>query len=107
MAPALIKIARDRGDPFAAREQVFRTRHPEVTQAVDEALMPRRASSAWISPQHHVGLGVEKRADQALVLVQNGPTMPAKRAGAVLPLSRTRRMRLTAADGLTAKRCAA
>ena len=29
----LRKIAREGGDPFAAREQVFSTRHPEVTQA--------------------------------------------------------------------------
>src|SRR5215212_6675180 len=37
-ARALRKIARDGGDPFAAREQVFRTRHPEVMQAANEAI---------------------------------------------------------------------
>src|SRR5215217_5514490 len=34
----LRKIAREGGDPFAIREQVFNTVHPEVTAAVDEAL---------------------------------------------------------------------
>src|SRR5215211_525645 len=33
-AKMLRKIAREGGDPFAAREQVCGTRHPEVTQAV-------------------------------------------------------------------------
>ena len=32
-ARALRKIARDGGDPFVAREQVFKTGHPEVTQS--------------------------------------------------------------------------
>ena len=37
-AKMLRKIARDGGDPLAAREHVFSTRHPEVTQAVNETL---------------------------------------------------------------------
>ena len=37
-ARALRKIARDGGDPFAAREQVFHTHHPEVTAAANEAI---------------------------------------------------------------------
>ena len=37
-AKMLRKIARDGGDPVAARDQVFRTRHPEVTQAVNDTL---------------------------------------------------------------------
>ena len=41
------------------------------------------------------------------MLVQNGTTVPPKRAGAQEPLSRTRRIRLIAADGLTSKRKAA
>jgi hypothetical protein len=34
----LRKIAREGGDPITARDQVFRTRHPEVTQAVNDTL---------------------------------------------------------------------
>ena len=34
----LRKVARDGGDPLSARDQVFRTRHPEVTQAVNDTL---------------------------------------------------------------------
>ncbi len=34
----LRNIARAGNDPFADREQVFSTRHPEVTQAVSETL---------------------------------------------------------------------
>ena len=37
-AKMLRTIARDGGDPMAARDQVFRTRHPEVTQAVNDTL---------------------------------------------------------------------
>ena len=37
-AKMLRKIAREGGDPLAARDQVFRTRHPEVTQAVNDTL---------------------------------------------------------------------
>src|SRR5215213_8753641 len=35
-AQALRRIAREGGDPSAAREEVFNTVHPEVTAAVDE-----------------------------------------------------------------------
>src|SRR5215218_4620481 len=37
-AKLLRKIAREGGDPLAARDQVFRTRHPEVTQAVNDTI---------------------------------------------------------------------
>src|SRR5687767_4591444 len=37
-ARVLRKIARDGGDPFAAREQVFTMRHPEVARAVNESV---------------------------------------------------------------------
>src|SRR5215212_11505769 len=37
-ARALRKIARQGGDPLAIRDQVIRTRHPEVTQAVNDNL---------------------------------------------------------------------
>jgi hypothetical protein len=37
-AQALRKIAREGGDPFVVREQVFNKVHPEVIAAVDEAL---------------------------------------------------------------------
>jgi hypothetical protein len=37
-ATLLRKIARDGGDPVAARDQVFSTRHPDVTQAVNDTL---------------------------------------------------------------------
>ena len=37
-ARRLRKVARQGGDPFAVREQVFSTRHPEVTQAQREAV---------------------------------------------------------------------
>jgi hypothetical protein len=43
-ARRLRKVARQGGDPFAAREQVFSTRHPDVTQAQKEtADLPRNA----------------------------------------------------------------
>lgn len=34
----LHRIVREGGDPFAAREQVFRTRHPDVTNPVNQTL---------------------------------------------------------------------
>ena len=37
-AKLLRKVARDGGDPLSARDQVFRTRHPEVIQAVNDTL---------------------------------------------------------------------
>jgi Arm DNA-binding domain len=37
-ARRLRKVAREGGDPFAEREQVFSAAHPEVIQAVDETL---------------------------------------------------------------------
>jgi hypothetical protein len=37
-AQRLRKVARQGGDPFAVREQVFSTRHPEVTQAQRETV---------------------------------------------------------------------
>jgi hypothetical protein len=37
-ARRLRKVAREGGDPFAVREQVFSTRHPEVTQAQRETV---------------------------------------------------------------------
>ncbi len=37
-ARRLRKVAHEGGDPFAAREQVFSTRHPEVTQAQRETV---------------------------------------------------------------------
>ena len=37
-ARRLRKVARQGGDPFAVREQVFSTHHPEVTQAQRETV---------------------------------------------------------------------
>src|SRR5215212_86920 len=47
-AQALRTIARDGGDPFTARAEVFSTRHPEVTQAVNEALALLRKAGVTI-----------------------------------------------------------
>jgi hypothetical protein len=48
-ARTLRKIAREGGDPFAAREQVCWTRHPEVTQAVNETLELLRKAGVVIN----------------------------------------------------------
>ena len=47
-ARRLRKIARDGGDPFAGREQVFSTRHPEVTQAVSQTFDLFRTASVGV-----------------------------------------------------------
>ena len=46
---ALWKIAREGGDPFAARQQVCWTRHPEVTRAVSETLALLRQANICTS----------------------------------------------------------
>ena len=56
----LRKIARDGGDPFAAREQVVRARHPEVTQAVNETLDLLRKAGVVINDVILSKLGVSE-----------------------------------------------
>jgi hypothetical protein len=57
-ARRLRKIARDGGDAFAARDQVCRMRHPEVTQAVNETLELLRKAGVAINDVILSKLGV-------------------------------------------------
>ena len=59
-ARRLRKIARDGGNPFAAREQVCKTLHPEVTQAVNETLELLRKAGAVINDVILSKLGVSE-----------------------------------------------
>ena len=59
-ARALRKIAREGGDPFAAREQVFTMRHPEVAQAVNETLELLRKAGVVINDVILSKLGVNE-----------------------------------------------
>src|SRR5687767_11848666 len=57
-APFEQRVARDGGDPFAAREQVCKTLHPEVTQAVNETLDLLREAGVVINDVILSKLGV-------------------------------------------------
>jgi hypothetical protein len=57
-SPTLRKIVSEGGDPFAAREQVCRMRHPEVTQAVNETLELLRKAGVRIDEVILSKLGV-------------------------------------------------
>ena len=59
-ARRLRKIARDGGDPFEAREQVCKTLHPEVTQAVNETLELLRKAGVVINDVILSKLGVSE-----------------------------------------------
>ena len=59
-ARRLRKIAREGGDPFAAREQVCKTLHPEVTQAVNETLELLRKAGVVINDVILSKLGVSE-----------------------------------------------
>jgi hypothetical protein len=59
-ARRLQKIARDGGDPFAAREQVCKTLHPEVTQALNETLELLRRADVVINDVILSKLGVSE-----------------------------------------------
>ena len=59
-ARILRKIAREGGDPFSAREQVFRTRHPEVAEAANETLELLRKAGLRIDDLILSKLGVKE-----------------------------------------------
>src|SRR5215204_4025990 len=59
-AQALRTIARDGGDPFTTRAEVFSTRHPEVTQAVNETLALLRKAGVTIDDFILSKLGVSE-----------------------------------------------
>jgi hypothetical protein len=68
---------------------------------------PCRARSVLISTSVMSGLACTRARTRLSCASRSGRRCPPKRAGAAVPLSRTRRISFTAADGLTSKRNAA
>jgi hypothetical protein len=69
--------------------------------------MPRSRKAAWISARVMCGRLLTRLRSRPAWASRMGRRWPPIWAGAVLPLSRTRRMSLMTADGLTSKRMAA
>jgi hypothetical protein len=67
----------------------------------------RRCNSVWISARVRSGVAATSRRRSASWGASTGRRCPPERAGAALPVARTRCISLMAADGLTAKRRAA
>jgi hypothetical protein len=86
-----------------------RSRRRSVDQIVvsEPGAMSRPASSSRISASVMPGLAVVSSRSRFSCPASSGLRQPPIFAGAVLPVSRTRRISLTTADGLTSKRRAA